>query len=143
MDFNQNTIFNQMSVIGQKYNKRPKMYLYQFLLQIYATALLDRLFIGFYVNLNKFISLQIKNEKASRYINVSRGFLNYLCDRRGSNPHGISTTGSLILRVCQFRHDRMSVPKVSAQIILSDIALICKLTISRHHCYDGVARPLP
>ncbi|MCT0023776.1 hypothetical protein EFL67_09245 [Weissella confusa] len=65
MAFNQNTIFNQMSVIGQKYNKRPKLDLYQFFLQqIYTTALLDRLFIGFYVNLNRFISLQIKNEKS-------------------------------------------------------------------------------
>lgn len=32
-----------------------------------------------------------KQQKASRHSIVSRGFLNYLCDRRGSNPHGIST----------------------------------------------------
>ena len=32
------------------------------------------------------------------------------CSRRDSNPHGVSPTGSLILRVYQFRHPSISWP---------------------------------
>ena len=53
------------------------------------------------------------------------------CGREGSNLHGIATTGSLILRVCQFRHARnILVIIVTTRITIPEIIMLCNIFLN-------------